>query len=83
MKSTQTQPKKLNGTVVSTAMRKTVVVAVDRLVAHPKYGKFLRTTKKYKAHDEKGEYKVGDKVVIGECKPISKDKHFQVLEKIS
>jgi small subunit ribosomal protein S17 len=82
MESTQTRPKKLSGTVVSAAMQKTVVVAVERLVAHPKYGKFLRTTKKYKAHDEKGEYKVGDKVMIGECKPISKDKHFRVLGKI-
>ncbi|MBI5742280.1 MAG: 30S ribosomal protein S17 [Candidatus Niyogibacteria bacterium] len=81
MESTPTRPKKLSGTVVSTAMQKTVVVAVERLVAHPKYGKFLRITKKYKAHDEKGDYKVGDKVVIEECKPLSKDKHFQVVEK--
>jgi small subunit ribosomal protein S17 len=77
------QPKRINGKIVSTAMMKTVVVSVDRFVQHPKYRKFLRTTKRYKAHNENGDYKVGDMVVIEECKPISKDKHFKVIEKIA
>ena len=83
METKNNQPKKLNGKIVSTAMMKTVVVAVDRFVEHPKYRKFLRITKKYKAHNENGDYKVGDMVTIEECKPISKDKHFKVIEKIA
>ena len=83
METKNNQPKQLNGKIVSTAMMKTVVVAVDRFVEHPKYRKFLRITKKYKAHNENGDYKVGDMVTIEECKPISKDKHFKVIEKIA
>lgn len=71
----------LKGEVVSAAMKKTVVVTVERYIQHPKYKKYLKTTKRYKAHDEKGEYKVGDKVLIQECRPISKDKHFTVTGK--
>jgi len=50
-------------------------------VQHKKYGKFYKIDKRYKAHDEMGEYKVGDKVIISECAPISKDKHFKVIGK--
>ena len=71
--------KTLEGVVVSDKMTKTIVVAVKRFVKHPKYGKFLSRTKKYKAHDEAGTFKIGDTVKIEECRPISKDKHFTVV----
>lgn len=73
--------KKLKGTIVSDAMQKTVVVSVDRYVKHPKYQKYMKKTKRYKTHDEKEEYNVGDKVIIQECRPLSKDKHFEVISK--
>ena len=73
--------KKLNGDIVSDKMDKTVVVNVGRYVKHPKYGKFYKIDKRYKAHDENNEYKIGDKVTIEECAPISKDKTFKVLAK--
>lgn len=71
--------KKLKGIVVSDKMDKTVVVLVNRFVKHKRYGKFVKIGKKHKAHDEKNQYKTGDGVVIEECRPISKDKHFKVL----
>lgn len=74
--------KKLKGTIVSDATQKTVVVLVNRFVKHPRYGKYIKKSKKYKAHNEKGQHKTGDKVVIQECRPISKDKKFIVLSKI-
>ena len=77
----QSNPKKLKGKVVSVSMDKTVVVEVERYTKHPKYKKYMRTTKKYKAHDEKNEYAVGDRVLLGECRPISKDKKFKIIEK--
>lgn len=70
----------LEGVVVSTKMNKTVVVSVDRFVKHPKYHKFRKISKKYKAHTESGNIKEGDKVSIKEVKPISKDKNFIVIE---
>jgi small subunit ribosomal protein S17 len=72
----------LKGIVVSDKMQKTVVVAVSRLVLHPKYRKFYKVTKKYKAHDEKGEFHTGDKVTIRETRPTSKDKRWEVANKI-
>lgn len=60
-------------------MDKTVVVKVDRYVKHPKYGKFYTISKRYKAHDEKNEHKVGEVVIIEESRPISKDKTFVVV----
>ncbi|MEK7578302.1 MAG: 30S ribosomal protein S17 [Patescibacteria group bacterium] len=74
--------KTLKGTIVSNKMAKTVVVKVDDFKKHPRYNRFYRSSKKYKAHDEKGEFHIGDKVMIKEVKPISKDKHFTVIEKI-
>ncbi|OGI94221.1 30S ribosomal protein S17 [Candidatus Nomurabacteria bacterium RIFCSPLOWO2_01_FULL_40_18] len=71
----------LKGIVVSDKMDKTVVVSVSRFIKHPLYGKFYKVSKKYKAHDEDDKYKVGDKVEIVETRPISKDKHFKVLNK--
>lgn len=82
MKDTKTKSnRKLTGTVVSDKMDKTVVVNVRRYVSHKKYGKFYQIDKHYKAHDENNEYKVGDKVVIEDGKPISKDKTFTVISK--
>lgn len=69
----------LKGKVMSAAMEKTVVVAVERYVKHPRYGKFMRITKRYKAHDEKNDRKVGDRVAIEECRPLSRDKKFRVI----
>ena len=74
--------KKLVGIVVSDKMQKTIVVEVERIKEHPKYKKRYKIHKKYKAHDENKEFHLGDKVVIEETKPISKDKHFIVLKKI-
>ncbi len=73
--------KKLKGVVVSDTMNKTAVVLVSRYVKHPKYKKYIKKSKKFKAHDEKKEYKKGDKVIIQECRPISKDKHWKVISK--
>ncbi|MBU2633405.1 30S ribosomal protein S17 [Patescibacteria group bacterium] len=74
--------KKLKGEVVSDKMDKTVVVLVNRFIKHKQYGKFVKIGKKYKAHDEKNEYKIGDKVVIKETRPLSKDKSFEVSRKV-
>lgn len=67
------------GIVVSDKMAKTVVVSVDSLKTHSKYRKKYKSTKKYKAHDEEGKYKVGDVVEIVPCRPISKDKCYKVV----
>ena len=72
-------PKILKGVVVSDKMDKTVVVLVNSLVKHPKYKKYIKISKKYKAHDPEKKYKVGDKITIEETRPISKDKHFKVM----
>ncbi|MBI5854432.1 MAG: 30S ribosomal protein S17 [Nitrospirae bacterium] len=61
-------------------MQKTVVVAVDRVVAHPMYKKVLRRVTKLKAHDERSECKVGDQVRMIETRPLSKEKHWRVVE---
>ena len=63
-------------------MQKTLVVQVERIKEHPKYKRKYKFHKKYKAHVEGGEYKVGDKVVIEECKPISKEKKWKVIKKV-
>ena len=72
----------LVGQVIKDAMDKTVVVKVDAKKRHPKYHKSYTVSKKYKAHDEQNQYKVGDKVIIEASKPISKEKKFIVLKKI-
>jgi small subunit ribosomal protein S17 len=71
--------KVLKGVVVSDKMDKTIVVNVTRFVEHKKYGKRIKKSKKYKAHDENNEKKIGDTVEIEETRPISKDKKFKVL----
>lgn len=71
--------KVLSGTVVSNKMKDTVVVLVERYGKHPKYGKFIKRGKKFKAHDVGNTKAIGDKVKIIESRPISKDKHFIVV----
>ena len=70
----------LVGTVTSDKMDKTVVVTIERTTRHPLYGKVVKVSKKYKAHNENNEAKMGDVVRIRECRPISKDKKFFVEE---
>ncbi|MFH1956786.1 MAG: 30S ribosomal protein S17 [Patescibacteria group bacterium] len=71
--------KTLKGKVVSDKMDKTVVVLVNQYKKHPKYNKYMKMSKRYKAHDPENKYKTGDAVVIEECRPISKDKHFKII----
>jgi small subunit ribosomal protein S17 len=68
------------GTVVSDKMQKTVVVRIDRRVAHPVYGKMVSRSAKVKAHDEENKAKSGDTVRIMETRPLSKDKRWRVVE---
>jgi small subunit ribosomal protein S17 len=68
------------GLVVGDKMQKTVVVAIERRVAHPVYGKMVTRTKKVKAHDEANAAKTGDTVRIAETRPLSKDKRWRVVE---
>jgi small subunit ribosomal protein S17 len=68
------------GLVSSSAMDKTITVTVERKVKHPKYGKFVKHTKKFKAHDEKNECNVGDTVRIMETRPLSKTKCWRLVE---
>jgi small subunit ribosomal protein S17 len=68
------------GLVVSDKMQKTVVVAIERRVAHPIYGKMVTRTKRVKAHDEENNAKTGDTVRIAETRPLSKDKRWRVVE---
>ena len=72
----------LTGTIVSDKTDKTVVVKVERRVKHPLYGKIIKRSKKYHAHDEGNEFKVGETVRIEETRPISKLKTWKVLERI-
>ena len=72
----------LQGTVVSDKTDKTVVVLIERKVAHPVYGKIIRRSKKYHAHDENNSVKTGDVVRIVECAPISKLKTWRVLDTV-
>jgi small subunit ribosomal protein S17 len=72
----------LQGTVVSAANDKTVVVEVERRFRHPLYGKFVKQNKKYKAHDENNEFKVGEIVAIEEHRPISKTKSWIVKGRV-
>ena len=74
------------GVVVSDKMEKTVVVKVDRLVKHSVYSKYIKRSVKYKVHDELNSSKIGDRVQIIECRPLSKDKRWsfkQIIESIS
>ncbi|MEL7023002.1 MAG: 30S ribosomal protein S17 [Pseudomonadota bacterium] len=75
-----TVERRVIGKVVSDKMDKTVSVAIERLVRHGVYGKYIRRTTKLKAHDENNECRSGDTVAISECRPISKDKSWRVVE---
>jgi small subunit ribosomal protein S17 len=68
------------GLVVSDKMDKSIVVAVERKVKHPMYGKFVKTTTKFKAHDEDNTCGIGDKVLIMETRPLSKTKNWRLVE---
>ena len=70
--------KTLVGVVVSDKMEKTVVVAVERLVTHPLYGRRMRRSKRYKAHDEENAAREGDRVQLAETRPLSRDKRWRV-----
>ncbi len=70
------------GRVVSEKMDKTIVVSVESRMRHPLYGRIVRRTKRYKAHDENNEFHVGDTVEIMECRPISREKSWRVLRLI-
>lgn len=73
------KPKVLSGIVVSTKMKDTIVVKVDRFVKAPKYQRFMKISKKYKAHDAGNTKKEGETVTIVETRPISKSKNFRVI----
>jgi len=77
----QSKKQRLVGTVVSDKMQKTVVVQVSHKKRHAKYHKTYTVSKRYKAHDETGQYHTGDKVVIESIRPMSKDKSFTVIGK--
>lgn len=83
---TQKTQRTLTGRVVSNKMQKTIAVEVERLVKHPRYGKFIRRTTKLLAHDESNESRIGDTVTIAECRPLSRRKSWRlvsVLERAS
>lgn len=76
----QTNARKLTGRVVSDKMNKTVTVLVERKVKHPLYGKFVRRSKKFHAHDENNEFHPGDLVLIEETRPLSRTKTWKVVK---
>lgn len=78
-----TNTRKIKGVVSSDKMQKTVVVSVTRMRKHPKYQKYYKVTKRFKAHDENNEYKVGDQVLIEEARPMSREKRWRVIQKFS
>ena len=69
----------LQGVVVGDKANKTVIVQVDRRIQHPLYKKFIRRSKKYMAHDETNARKIGDQVQIRECRPLSKNKQWDIV----
>lgn len=72
--------KKFQGVVISNKMDKTIVIKVNRIKVHPIYKKRYRVSKKYKVHDQKNEAKIGDQVIFEECRPLSKDKRWRLIE---
>lgn len=76
----QKMQRTFEGTIVSAAMQKTLVVEVTRVTMHPKYGKRYAHSRRYKVHYNDGAYRVGDKIQFVECRPISKDKRWRVVE---
>jgi len=78
-KKTNSRRKTMVGVVTSDKMKDTIVVKVSHFIKHPKYGKYVSRDKKFKVHDVGNTKKIGDKVTIVECAPISKDKHFKLI----
>ena len=76
----RTQRKEKTGLVTSNKMTKTIVISVERQIKHPKYGKFIKRTSKFMAHDEKNEANIGDMVRIVETRPLSKNKCWRLVE---
>ena len=77
------EQKTREGVVVSDAMQKTRVVKIERVFRHPRYQRVIRRSKKLKAHDETNESRLGDRVLIEETRPISKDKHWRIRQILS
>ncbi len=75
--------RKITGVVVSDKMSKTRVVEVSGLKKHPKYLRYYKVAKRFKAHDENNEYKTGDAVIIEETRPISREKRWKIIKKIT
>lgn len=75
--------RQLIGKVISNKMLKTLVVQTERTKEHQKYKRRYKIRKNYKVHNEKGDYQIGDKILIEECRPISKDKKWRVIKKIT
>ncbi|MCU7891008.1 MAG: 30S ribosomal protein S17 [Candidatus Thiodiazotropha sp. (ex Ustalcina ferruginea)] len=80
MSEQQTTNRTLVGQVVSSAMDKSITVTVERLVKHPVYGKFMRRSTKVHAHDEANECQKGDKVMVEQCRPLSKTKTWRLVK---
>lgn len=80
MTNKETKAREMLGAVVSDKMDKSIVVSVERKIAHPKYGKYIKRTTKLHAHDEKNECRTGDLVLVRECRPISKTKTWKLVE---
>ena len=74
--------RRLQGVVISDKMTKTRVIAITRLKKHPKYQKYYKVTKTYKAHDEENQYRTGDKVTIEESRPLSREKRWVIIAKV-
>ena len=83
MADTIIKKRKLEGVVVSDKMTKTRVVLIERLKQHPKYLKYYKVSTRFKAHDENNEYKTGDRVIIEECRPMSRDKRWVIKSKVT
>lgn len=78
-KKTRGHRKTRQGVVVSDKMQKTIVVQIERMVMHPLYKKYIRQRVTYKVHDERDEARIGDSVVIEECRPLSRDKRWRLV----
>ncbi|KKT81364.1 MAG: 30S ribosomal protein S17 [Candidatus Yanofskybacteria bacterium RIFCSPHIGHO2_02_FULL_44_12b] len=79
--NTNSKPRVLKGTVVSDKMQKTAVVEVLRLKKHPKYKKYFKVSRRFKAHNPENTYHTGDQVFMSETKPMSKDKRWVIISK--
>lgn len=81
--STDKNKRKLEGVIISDKMAKTRVVRIERLKLHSKYRKYQKVSTSFKAHDENNEYKAGDRVVIEESRPLSREKRWTIIRKIT